>query len=798
MFGKCWAKVSALKIVFIVLMVGILLSALTFRSAQAQTGLTTGGSTYSETTDVPADPAAPLATLLDILKDDTARAELISQLEKTVTPAETAASQDPTIEVVAVETVSMGRQIALVTQRIGEETVTTLTQFWQALSTGGSVFSGLNSSDFEVLLDAIPGLLMVIVITFSVFIALRFFARGLYTHMGRKAEKTNIFGSIALFAGSNLTDALIVVLAWAVGYVITILAVGEFGQIGIRQSMYLNAFLLVELTKVIIRSFLSPIAPSLRIVPVSDYAAAAMTRYLSFIASVMGYGQLLVVPIINQSASRTAASGVSALIAVLVLLYVVYIVLRRRKDVARWLHEETDPVLVEDPQVRSHVKPRRGWVSNLLRGVASFWHWFVLGYLAVMFIVVMTQPGETTLNALIGSGKILAAIIVAALISGWLARAIRRGISLPDDLNAKLPLLERRINTFVPRAFGLMRLFLLVCVLFFTLDVMGTIDMRSWLESQVGLAVTAAIFSVAMILIVAFAIWLGVTSFVDYKLNPEYGNVPTSRETTLLTLLRNAATIALIILTLMFVLSEIGLDIGPLLASAGVLGLAIGFGAQKMVQDIITGIFIQFENAINVGDVITVGGTTGTVEKLSVRSVSLRDVQGTFHMIPFSTVDMVSNYMREFSYFVCDMGIAYREDVEEAKQAMFDAFDMMIENEPDTAGVVISGLEWFGLNSFGDSAVVLRARIKTMPGKQWGTGRVYNGYLKKVFDERGIEIPFPQQTIWLGEAKDGSTQPFRLEDNNAHKGSKPERTRTPAIEADDVPDSDGEDGHDGR
>jgi small-conductance mechanosensitive channel len=320
-------------------------------------------------------------------------------------------------------------------------------------------------------------------------------------------------------------------------------------------------------------------------------------------------------------------------------------------------------------------------------------------------------------------------------------------------------------------------------------------DMRGWLESQIGLAVTAAIVSVSVILIVAFAIWLGLTSFVDYKLNPEFGAVATSRETTLLTLLRNAATIALIIVTLMFVLSEIGLNIGPLLASAGVLGLAIGFGAQKMVQDIITGVFIQFENAINVGDVITVGGTTGTVEKLSVRSVSLRDLQGTFHMIPFSTVDMVSNYMREFSYFVCDMGIAYREDVDEAKQAMFDAFAMMIENEPDTAAAIMGELEWFGLNSFGDSAVVLRARIKTVPGKQWGTGRVYNGYLKKVFDARGIEIPFPQQTIWLGEAKDGSTQPIRMMDTTANKhDSHPEHTSSQSVKADDVPDSDDEGG----
>ena len=377
----------------------------------------------------------------------------------------------------------------------------------------------------------------------------------------------------------------------------------------------------------------------------------------------------------------------------------------------------------------------------------------------------MTQPAEVTLNALAASGKIFAALVVASLASGWLSAATIRGVALPKDINQRLPLLEPRLNRFVPRAFSTLRLIILAVVMLFVLDVIGMIDMRAWLESQFGLQVTTSLISVAMILTVAFLLWLAITSFVDYRLSPEYGGVPTPRETTLLTLFRNAATIAIMIITLMFSLSEIGINIGPLLASAGVLGLAIGFGAQSMVKDIITGVFIQFENAINVGDVITVGGITGAVEKLSVRSVSLRDPQGVFHIIPFSSVDLVSNATRDFSYSVCDMGIAYRENVEEAKQAMHDAFDLLMESD-ENSGSIIAPLEWFGITSFGDSAVMLRARIKTIPGKQWAVGRAYNGYLKTVFDERNIEIPFPQQTIWLGEAKDGSTQRFRIKDES--------------------------------
>ncbi|QQA44915.1 mechanosensitive ion channel [Pelagovum pacificum] len=394
--------------------------------------------------------------------------------------------------------------------------------------------------------------------------------------------------------------------------------------------------------------------------------------------------------------------------------------------------------------------------------LARHWHWPALAYLLVMFVIVMVSPGNAAFRTITASGQVLLVGLIGLAVSGFLTRAMVRGVILPTGVSARMPMLERRLNRFVPRTLFILRALIFVLVVFFALDAISLIDLRGWLTSQFGIAVTGTIISVALVLLGAFAVWLAMTSWVDYRLNPEFGDVATAREHTLLALFRNAATIALIIITMMFVLSEVGLDIAPLLASAGVLGLAIGFGAQKMVQDIITGIFIQFENAMNVGDVVTVGGTTGVVERLTIRSVSLRDLSGTFHIIPFSSVDMVSNYMRDFGYFVCDMGVAYRENVEEVRQAMLDAFEEL-RMDPDQNAGIMDDLEWFGLNSFGDSAVVLRARIKCLPGKQWGVGRAYNGILKRVFDERGIEIPFPHQTIYLGESKDGKTQSVKVD-----------------------------------
>ncbi len=141
---------------------------------------------------------------------------------------------------------------------------------------------------------------------------------------------------------------------------------------------------------------------------------------------------------------------------------------------------------------------------------------------------------------------------------------------------------------------------------------------------------------VLIVLAIGGGIYLAVTSWVEYRLNPSYGRAPTARETTLLSLLRNAFTIVLGVIVFMLVLSEIGVNIGPLLASVGVLSLAFSFGAQKLVQDVVTGVFIQFENAMNTGDVVSAGGISGVVERLSIRSVSLRSLDGTLHIVPFS------------------------------------------------------------------------------------------------------------------------------------------------------------------
>lgn len=721
-----------------------------------------------------ATEAAPaeLQTLIDALQNEESRNRLIEQLQ--------AAADEATGPVEAVdealmgtEQMSLGRRIADTTRFFAEGAAASVAEFWERLSAAPAIFAALDAAQMDVLTSTLVDLALVILATYAIFLVLRAGAKGLYRSMGHRTASAGLVQRIVFIVASAFVDAFVVILAWAAGYAIALLFFGEYGEIGLRQTLYLNAFLIVELFKVVLRIVLSPSTGALRPVPIADNAARYMNRGFTWIVGILGYGQLLLLPIFNQDVSFAAGQAVSALVALVAVGIAVVMTVSSRAAVAHWLLQKPEhEAALENEEPVPAGTPADERRNRQLRFLAHRWHWPVLLYLAFLFVIVLASPAGVLLSVLAASAQILLAVIVGFAVTGWIARAIARGINLPEKVNQRLPLLERRLNAFVPKFLTVLRIVIFVIVLLFVLDTINFLDIQGWLQTQVGIRTTSAIVSVFFILLVAFGIWLALNSWVDYRLNPDVGRVATSREQTLLSLARNAATIALLVIALMFALAEIGINIAPLIASAGVLGLAIGFGAQKLVQDIITGVFIQLENAINVEDVVTVGGITGTVERLTIRSVSLRDLEGAYHIIPFSSVDLVTNYVRGFGYHVGDIGIGYRENVEDARQAIVAAFEEL-RRDPAMAAVILGDMEWFGVQSLGDSAVIVRARIKTMPGKQWGVGRAFNALVKRVFDERGIEMPFPHQTIYFGEDKRGNAPAAHILLENTGQAAPP-------------------------
>ena len=198
-------------------------------------------------------------------------------------------------------------------------------------------------------------------------------------------------------------------------------------------------------------------------------------------------------------------------------------------------------------------------------------------------------------------------------------------------------------------------------------------------------------------------------------------------------------------------LDQIGLDITPILAGAGIVGLAVGFGAQNLVRDVINGFFMILENQIRVGDVAVVNGTGGLVEAISFRTITLRDLSGTVHIFPNGTVTTLANMTKDWSAYVMDIGVAYKEDTDRVAEIMREVGEDL-QQDPQVGRKMLEPIEILGVDAFGESEVVIKARIKTLPIEQWGVGREYRRRLKKAFDRENIEIPFPHRTLYMGEA----------------------------------------------
>jgi len=231
------------------------------------------------------------------------------------------------------------------------------------------------------------------------------------------------------------------------------------------------------------------------------------------------------------------------------------------------------------------------------------------------------------------------------------------------------------------------------------------------------------------------------------------------RAHTLTHIVRDIVRIAIFFSGLMMILSELGIDLKPLLAAAGLGGLAIGFGAQSLVKDLISGFFILLENSVRVGDVVEVAGVSGIVEEIELRTIRLRDLSGNVHVVPNGVIDKVKNMTKDYSYYLVNIGVAYREDVDEVMGVLQEIAEEL-GRDPAFAGDILAPLEMLGVDEFADSAVMIKCRIKTLPIKQWRVGREMNRRIKNTFDARGIEIPFPHQTIYWGEPKHGKPAPL--------------------------------------
>lgn len=541
---------------------------------------------------------------------------------------------------------------------------------------------------------------------------------------------------------------------------------------------FLNSSLFVQVVILLSRALLSPATPNLRLIPVESETAHYLVIWIRRIVVVAVYGFFIAHAALLLGLPVRPYAAILKLVGLVVAAMLVVLVMQNRAVVRAWLRGERslradgrdagDAALqalaageigeaqaqAELAEARPPREAARAWAAARRR-VADIWHVLTIVYVVVIFGIWALEIQGGFEFVLRGTLVTLVTLVVARLLGRGVDGLIRRGFAVAPDVRQEHPGLEARANRYLPILHRILKAAVWVLAALVVLQAWGA-DSLGWLASTAGQRVSASIVSILLILTLAVVAWEVVSAGIERYLTATdtSGQVVqrSARIRTLLPLLRNAFLVLLVTIVSLTVLSELGLNIAPLLAGAGVVGLAIGFGAQTLVKDVITGLFILFEDTIAVGDVVNVGGMGGVVEGITIRTIRLRGYDGTVFTVPFSSVTTVSNLTKDFSFAVFDVGVDYREDTDRVCTVLTELGEEM-QQDPKYAPLILAPLEIAGVDALEDSAVVIKARFKTRPIQQWTVAREFRRRMKKRFDEAGINIPFPQRVVHV--AADG-------------------------------------------
>jgi small-conductance mechanosensitive channel len=495
-----------------------------------------------------------------------------------------------------------------------------------------------------------------------------------------------------------------------------------------------NAYLAARLARAIGRAAFAPEVPQLRLIPMADETAAYCQVWLQRLTVWVVTGYAVAEAMLIFGLGQAAHDGLVKVVELVLMLFLVLIVLQNRAAVA---------ALIRAPE-----GARGPWAVARNR-LGDVWHLLAIAYLVAGWAVSALQISDGYAYLLRFTATTIAVLGAAKLIELAVDRLLARILRVEPDLSGRYPGLEGRVNRYTPMLRTLTHAMIWAVAVVVLLQFWG-LGAFQWFEhGRLGARMLSAAASVLVTLIIALVIWESINSAINRhleKLSRDAEAARTARVRTLLPMLRTALLFVMIIVVALIILNELGVNIAPLLAGAGVIGIAIGFGSQKLVQDVITGIFLLAEDAIAVGDVVTVAGQGGVVEALSIRSIRLRSLDGTVHIVPFSAVTTVSNMTKDFAFAVFDIGVAYGEDTDRVVEVL-RALGAEMRSEPRWANVIREPLEVMGVDRFMDSAVVIRCRFRTNPGSQWAVSREFNRRYKKRFDAVGIEIPFPYRKV---------------------------------------------------
>ena len=560
-----------------------------------------------------------------------------------------------------------------------------------------------------------------------------------------------------------------------------------FSDPGILTKQVVTALIIanviVRLIMAFARMLLVPSVGPLRLIPIKDVDANYLFIWIRRISELTVYGVAFVQISQILGLPQDGVEAFLKIIGFIIALILIVFILQNRNLFTNLFQNK-----------KANTKEKRYFWDR----VAEVWHVPAVIYVVAMYLVwaLSVEDGFTKLL----ESTILTIVIVIAgqLFLLGIKRTVRRVFYLKPEVKTRYPGLEARANRYQPILMKICAIIVGIVVIIAIFESWG-LNAFDMLRTPFGQRVTASCATVILLLAISVAIWELTSATVERYLSRIDGDTST-RAKTLLPLLRTAILVALVTLVTLVTLSELGLNIGPLLAGAGVIGLAVGFGAQTLVKDIITGLFMLIEDHISVGHLVKVGDHSGIVEKLTLRTIQLRDLGGTVHVIPFSEVTTLENLTKDFSRYIFDIGIAYRENTDHVIEVLYELGEELLK-DAHYSELILEPLEVLGVDSFGDNAVVIKARITTKPAKQWIVGREFNRRIKKRFDELGIEMPFPHRTIYFGEDLSGTAPPARVMQvegsNNSPKIKEEEKTSRIKSTAAPTLDSNGSDLIDG-
>lgn len=548
--------------------------------------------------------------------------------------------------------------------------------------------------------------------------------------------------------------------------VLTFALVGNLGVTGLIGGdeatnlallAVINAYALYQAILCLCRVVVTPVGGRVRLFAIKDATALYAETWLRRIVGVAVFG--------GTAAHITGLFGlpeaaVDALVKVVGLvdhLLVIVVIIRCREAVAAWIRPTPG---------------RRTGLAALRTLAADYWHaiaiFYVLAFWAIWAIEI--KDGAARLLTLF-----CATVAVLAVSRGVFVVALG-GLEHASHGEAAWTKRYPAFDTHARRYYGPLRSLVWALVTAATaaalLQVWG-VDVMAWFaDGTFGSRLMSSLMTVAVAVLIAIVIWEAMNAALDSRigsLTQRGQSVRSARLRTLLPIVRTALMVTLLLIVGMTALSEIGVNIAPLLAGAGIIGVAIGFGSQKLVQDLITGLFLLIENAMQVGDWVTVAGLSGSVEMLSIRTIRLRAGDGSVHIIPFSSVTSVTNTNRGIGNAAVSVNVAISENIDRVCAILKD-IALEMRRDPDFKPLMLSDLQLWGVDKVDAAAVTLVGQIVCTDSGRWGVQRDYNRRLKERFQAEGIEIANLSQTVIVQTPRDQGEAAARTAAENAKAG----------------------------